>query len=259
MYRILIMNLLAHKIAFILLLLLVSINLLAQDENGNQVIETQLEFNDISENLLSLQDLLGAAEVHSPLLKMIDADIIIQELKVKSEKKDWLTYFSIDGSAKYGVFDNLILKEDLGVEDVSTHSTKQARYSVGVMLRLPISRFFDNSEKQIAENEAVKLNYQRERTVQELRNLVIVQYGNVLKAGAKLSLSTSEFESVKMQMMNTELNYKRGQISIADYTTHQSRYLDAKLVLEEAKIEFSTALFLLQETVGVNINLNKQN
>lgn len=252
------MNSLTYKISLILLFLIVSIHLKAQEEIANQVLETQLEFHDVAEDLLPLQDLLDAAEVHSPLLKMIDADIIIQDLKVKSEKKDWLSYFILDGTAKYGVFDNLILKEDFGFEDVSTQSTKQARYSVGVILRLPISRFFDNSEKQIAQNEAVKLGYQRERTLQELRNLVIVQYGNVLKAGAKLSLSTSEYESMKLQMMHTELNYKRGQISIADFTTHQTRYLDAKLVLEEAKIEYSTALFLLQETIGTTINLNKQ-
>lgn len=249
----------SFKILLLLIFVLVSPILIAQEVNSLPPLQTEIEFDNVADKLLPLNDLLDQAEVHSPLLKMLDADIIIQDLRVKSEKKDWLTYFNIDGSAKYGLFDNLILKEDLGIEDVSTQSSKQARYSFGVMVRFPISRFFDNSEKRIAKSEAVKLSYQREQKVLDLRNLVIVQYGNVLKAGAKLTLSTSALETAKIQMMNTELNYKRGQISISEYTTEQSRYLDSQLGLEEAKIEFTTAMFLLQETVGVNINLNSTN
>jgi outer membrane protein TolC len=213
----------------------------------------------IQYQLPKLESLLDSAVVNSPLLKIIDADIVIQDLKVKSEKKNWLSYFNVNGSAKYGRFDNLVIKEDLGLKDVGISNSEQTRYSFGLTVTVPFETIFDKSDINIAREEKEKLVHERDKTIQELRKLVIVQYGNLLRAHKRLMILTSQFESGKMLLYETELNYKNGLAQLSDYSKQNNEVLNTEMSLEESKVEFTTALYLLQETVGIRINLNTEN
>jgi hypothetical protein len=70
---------------------------------------------------------------------------------------------------------------------------------------------------------------------------------------------TSQFESGKMLLYETELNYKNGLAQLSDYSKQNNEVLNTEMSLEESKVEFTTALYLLQETVGIRINLNTEN
>lgn len=221
-------------------------------------ISNELDFYKLQKELIPLEQLLDSAEVNSPLLKIIDADILIQELRIKSEKKEWLSYFSVSGTAKYGMFDNLVISElEAGADDyLGSTNTKQTRYSVGLAVKVPFSSIFDKYNRDAAINEKAKLHYQRDNTISELRKLVISQYGNLMAAQNKLVARTSELETVKLEMADVELNFKNGQIPISAYTKQKSKLLNLQLLLEEIKIEFKVALYHLQETVGIDLNLN---
>lgn len=230
--------------------------IVANGQDSYNAISNELELYNLQDKMLPLEDLLDSAEVHSPLLKIIDADILIQDLRVKSEKKEWLSYFSVTGTAKYGMFDNLVINEEEVEDYVGSTSTKQSRYNVGFSVKVPFSSIFDKYNKNAAINEKVKLQHQRRNTISELRKLVITQYGNLLRAHTKLVLKTSELETVKLQMTDTELNYKNGKIPLSTFTKQKGELLNLQLSLEEIRIEFKVALFHLQETVGINLNLN---
>ncbi len=241
------------KIVFVAFVL--SYSVCSRGQAGFDEIDAELSMHNLQNEFLPLDQLLDSAEVHSPLLKMIDADIIIQDLKVKSEKKDWLSYFSLTGTAQYGMFDNLIINQDLGEDYLGSTSTKQSRYSVGLAVKLPFSSLFDKVNRDVALKEKVKLNYQRNNTITELRKLVINQYGNLLRAHSKLVIKTSELETVKLQMLDTEVNYRNGKIQLSEYTKQKGALLQLQLELEEVRIEHTVALHLLQETIGINVNL----
>ncbi|WP_282125498.1 TolC family protein [Marinifilum flexuosum] len=241
------------RILFSLLIMSLSIISNAQ---VSEVIDKELKLHNLKTKIIPLGQLLDSAVIHSPLLKMIDADILIQDLKIKSEKKDWLSYFSVTGSAKYGMFDNLIINESLGDESTGTTNAKQQRYSVGLSLKIPFSSIFDNVDREVAISEKVKLQYQKDKVVSELRKLVVTQYGNLLRAHAKLIIKTSELETMKMQMADTEVNYRNGKIPLADYSKQKSQLLNLRLECEEIRIEFTVAIHLLQETIGIKLNLN---
>lgn len=233
-----------------------SLPFISKGQDAASVIEQELNMHDLKSNILPLNQLLDSAEIHSPLLKMIDADIYIQDLKVKSEKKDWLSYFSLTGTAKYGMFDNLVINEEVGEDYLGSTNTKQSRYSVGLAIKVPFSSVFDKVNRNVALSEKEKLRHQRENTIIELRKLVITQYGNLLRAHSKLIIRTSEMETVKLQMADTELNYKNGKIPLTEFTKQKSELLDLQLQHEEVRIEFTVALHLLQETIGIDLNLN---
>jgi outer membrane protein TolC len=230
----------------------------AQQDTSNDIEQFLFE-NNLENVLLPLDNLLDSAQRYSPLLKIINSDIIIQELILKSEKNEWMSYFNVNGSVKYGRFDNLILSQDMGIEDAVVPTSAQIRYSLGLLFNIPFESFLDKSDKQIAKNEVIKLGYERDKTITELRKLVILQYGNLLRAHKRLIIKASELESEKMQMMDTELNYKNGLLTLSDYTNQKGVLLNLHLTYEEAKIEFITATNLLQEIVGIKLNLNIKN
>ncbi|MGQ1909556.1 TolC family protein [Marinifilum sp. RC60d5] len=244
-----------HK--FLLLAIFICMSVISYGQEIVTDIEDQLEVNNLKEKLLPLNELLTLAERHSPLLKMIDADIHIQDLRIKSEKKDWLSFFSVTGTAKYGMFENLIVTDEFELEDSgASSSTKQTRYTVGMSLKVPLNEIFNKLNRDVALSEKMKLQYQKTETISELRKLVITQYGNLLRAHSKLIIKTSELETVKMKMIDTEVNYRNGKLSLGDFTNQKSEILKLQLAYEETKIEFIVAVHILQETIGVSLNLN---
>ncbi len=246
-------------IKLILPVFLASIPFLGKPQvNTDSNAEHTIKQNAIQKKLPPLENLLDSAELYSPLLKIIDADILIQELIVKSEKKDWLSYFSMNGSAKYGRFDNLIIREDLGMEDVGVSNSEQTRYSLGLSIDIPFESVFDRSNSQIAQNEKIKLMHEREKTIQDLRKLVIVQYSNLVNAHNKLVILTSQMETEKILLYDTKLNYQKGLLKLADYSKQKNAVLDLELSMEESRVQFRTALLILQETIGIKLKLNPE-
>lgn len=224
----------------------------------NEIIDKNLTDNDITNQLPTLQQLQDSAVKHSPLLKIIDSDMVIQQLKIKSEKREWMRSLGFEAGAKYGMFDNLILTEDLGYQDLATSTTEQTRYNLGVYLRIPISSIIDNSNIKLATEEKNRLRYEKANSIKELRQLIIIQYNNIVKAHKGVVIRTAHVESYQVQMLRAEKDYENGVINIAEYARLQDVTLRAQLALEESKVELLTALQLLQETVGIKLSFKQQ-
>lgn len=220
-----------------------------------EIIDKNLVKNDITKQLPTLHQLQDLAVEHSPLLKIINSNVVIQQLKIKSEKRAWMQSLGFEAGAKYGLFDNLVLSEDLGYQDLATSTTEQTRYNLGVYLRIPLSLIADNSNVEIAKEEKHKLRYEKASNVKELRQLVIIQYSNVVKAHKAVVMRTTHMQSYQAQMFRADKDYENGLINIAEYVRLQDLALSAQIELENSKIELLTALQLLQETVGVKIKL----
>jgi len=125
--------------------------------------------NDISERLLPLSALMDSAALHSPMLKFYNADILINELKVKSEKRDWMRHLGVEAGVKYGLLDNVVFSSYFGANMNNFNS--ETRYSIGAYLRIPIGSVLDKSAVKMSEQEIVKAEQLFERTLQELRQL----------------------------------------------------------------------------------------
>lgn len=210
---------------------------------------------DILAMLPPLQNLFDSAAMFSPLLKMYDSDIVIQQLKVKLEKQGWMENLSFEAGLKYGKFDNLVLTEDLGLNDLAASTTQQTRYNLGVLFKIPLSRVLNGKNVQLAEIEADKLRYQKEETLTKLRQLVIVQYYNIVKAHNKLKVKIKDAEAYKIQVIRAERDFESGMINIAEYTRLLNMQSSTNLSLEDAKVEFIMAIQILKETVGTDIKL----
>lgn len=212
---------------------------------------------DITEKLPPLAELQAQAIDNSPIFKMLDADLVIGEFKVQEEKREWMSSIGIEGSAKYGLFDNLIITEDLGAMESNTQTTQQTRYSVGAYVKIPISAIIDNSNVKVAKAEKEKLRYQREARIQELRQLIIVRYYNVIREYRGIVIKLNAVENYRVQKLRAEEDFSNGEINVYEFARLDDMLSKAVLSLEGAKLDFSTAFHILEETVGVKINLKQ--
>lgn len=242
-----------RKLKVFFLIFLMPVYLLAQ-EYGN--ISTQKE--DIIKMLPPLRDLIDSAERNSPLLKLIEADVVIQRLKTVSLKREWMRNIGFEASVRYGygLLDNFVLSQNFGND--LYYQNIETRYNIGVFLKIPLSNIYDRSSIKISIKEQEKANYQLEKTLNELRQLIIVQYNNVVKAHRSLSLRTESLALYQIQAERAEKDYLNGQISISEYARLKEMLTGSLMNLEENKIEFLTALQLLQEAVGVKIELKQE-
>jgi outer membrane protein TolC len=210
--------------------------------------------NDISERLLPLSALMDSAALHSPMLKFYNADILINELKVKSEKRDWMRHLGVEAGVKYGLLDNVVFSSYFGANMNNFNS--ETRYSIGAYLRIPIGSVLDKSAVKMSEQEIVKAEQLFERTLQELRQLVIIQYNNLIKSHRSLIVRSNLVATYEAQMLRAEKDFTEGNIDVSEYARLNEMYTTSILNLEENKVEFNTALQILQETVGVKIDIN---
>lgn len=242
------------KITIIIFLIGVFTAFQAKAQISEDFITKSLSENDISKELPPLDTLLALAEKNSPLLNFYNADVIINELKVISEKRDWMEHLSFETDLRYGLFDNLIVTEDLGREDLATSTTEQTRYSVGVSLKIPLSKIADRKNRvNIAKSEKEKAIYQHEVVVRELRELVIIQYNNILKAHRLMVVNNANVSSFSVQVIRAEKDFTSGQINIAELARLREMLARGIENFESTKSDFQLAYLLMQETVGTQL------
>lgn len=212
---------------------------------------------DITEKLPPLEELQAQAIDNSPIFKMLDADVAIGEFKVQEEKRAWMNSMGIEGGARYGLFDNLIISQDLGLVESNTQTTEQTRYFLGAFVKIPLSAIIDNSNVKTARAEKDRLRYQREARIQELRQLIIVRYNGVIREYRGIVIKSNAVENYRVQKLRAEEDFNHGEINVYEFARLDDMLSKAVLSLEEAKLDFSTAFQILEETVGVKINLKQ--
>ena len=242
------------KITFVILFFSLLVTREVKAQVSEDFITKSLSENDISKELPPLDTLLAIAEQNSPLLNFYNADVIINELKVISEKRDWMEHLSFETDLRYGLFDNLLVTQQMGREDLATSTTEQTRYSVGVSLKIPLSKIADRKNRvNIAKSEKVKAMYQHEVAVRELRELVIVQYNNILKAHRLMVVNNANVSSFSVQVIRAEKDFTNGQINIAELARLREMLARGIENFESTKSDFQLAFLLLQETVGTHL------
>jgi len=242
------------KIVFGILLFSLFSSFCVKAQFPEDFITRSLKENDISKDLPPIDSLLEWAEKNSPLLSFYNADIIINELKVISEKRDWMEHLAFEADARYGLFDNLILTDDLGREDLSMSTTERTRYSLAIDLRIPLSKIVDRKNRiNIAKNETNKARFQRETAIKELRQLVILQYNNIIKAHRLMVVSNANVSSFNVQAIRAEKDFVNGKINIAELARLREMLARGIENFESNKSDFQLAYLLMQETVGTNL------
>jgi outer membrane protein TolC len=234
-----------HHVVFCLSILVMGGGLRAQDLAPDAIAGLQLR---------SLNDLLAAAENHSPLLKMqrLDAELLYSDLRLL--KKEWSNYVALSSSFQIGnvqFIDNLSAGS---VPDVRTVTRENVFAVAGVSVRLPLSDFLTKAERR--RQLELKLEQQRydvEQKTFELREVVIRQYNNLQRALRVLDIRSRDLNFHEMTTEMAERYFREGNMSLEDYTNAFNKRNEAEVRLEETKLDAHLLFLLLREVVGTEI------
>jgi outer membrane protein TolC len=239
------------SVLFVLLLMRLSVS----SQSYSELISQSLEQNDITRLLPALQTLIDSAILHSPVLKIGQSDMVIRKLRVLSENREWTRNIGFEAGIRYGLFDNLILKEQAGVEILQGSTSTQTRYNVGVFVKVPVSILIDRSNVKIAKEEEKQALYSLEQSMIAVRQAVILQYFDLIKMHKAMIIKNETVETYRVQMFRAEQDFINGLIGIAEYTRLKNMFTQAILDFEETKIDYLVAYQLLQEIVGISIEI----
>ncbi|SNZ01271.1 Outer membrane efflux protein [Flagellimonas pacifica] len=224
----------------------------------DEFIAINLEKNDITKVLPPLDSLIGLAHGNSPELKYRDADQKYWKARQRLAQTRWLDYFYLEAVYSYGVFDNLTASQLSGAPQASQtlFSTKQDRYTFGPSLKIPISAILNRKNTiRSAKAEAERSVYEKEIDKAQLRELVITRYNALIKAHRLLFVYGSIVDTYKIQSLRAETEYKNGIISVPEYTRLTQMLNEAIVAHEAQKSELSLAILLLEEVVGIKLNI----
>lgn len=242
-------------IVSVLLVVCFGCPLFAFAQSQSAFLERSLASNDITQRLPSLDTLLKAAEQYSPLLKEQDANIALAKLEEQVQRRDWMRYLGGNVGWSYGQFDALTVNPDAAV-GVATTTSSQNRYTIGAFFKMPLFAVLNRSnaiqQTQIAQEQAL---YRRQFQAIEVRKLVITQYQDLVQAHRLLLISNNSFQTIKLQAERTEREFVDGLINVTEYARVYDMLIKSTEALETRKIAFVTAYLLLEETMGIKLNL----
>jgi len=214
--------------------------------------------DDIESILPPLETIIDSAIAKNPYVKFRDLQITVNTHKLKSDRADWTRDIGFQTDVRYGTFDNFATNVVEGQNPAlsSTRNT-QTNYGVGAYIRIPFYDFL-NRKNQInlakAEIDQAKSFSLVQRN--ELRQMVIRQYNDLIIKQRLLKIKTKYAETSRIHMQMVEKEFINGTVTLTEYSSLSEIGSRAELELESAKMEFRTAFMILEEIVGIKFNLN---
>ena len=219
-----------------------------------------LLYDDIESILPPLETIIDSAISNSPYVKFRDLQIDVNGYKLKADRTLWMKNLGIQTDVRYGTFDNFSTNTAEGQNPalIATRSN-QLNYGAGAYIKLPLYDFM-NRKNQIRLAKAEVDQAQNLSLVQrnEVRQLVIKQYNDLIIKSRILKIKLKYAETSKINMEMVEKEFLNGIIAVSEYARISESVSRTETDIETAKIDFRTAYMILEEIVGVKFNRTKK-
>jgi outer membrane protein TolC len=244
----------SHKIQILLtiMIILVSrIDCFSQDLPSPDVINDGAEFA-----IPPLNALIDSAILHNPYVKFRDNQILINEAKLKMNQTQWTRNIGFQTDIRYGTFNNFNNSTTGGqTPDINSTLTTEFNYGVGAYIRLPFDEIFNHknlikSSKSEVEQASNMAAVQR----QELRQLVIKQYNELMLKVKLFQIKSKYLETSRINVAMAEKEFKNGTIPITEYSRVSEMLSIAETEYQTVKAEYNNAYMILEDIVGFKLN-----
>ena len=228
---------------------------MAQSVDSSTIESMHAEFK---KKIPTLEMLIDTTCANSPILKSQQANIDINQLRLKITKNEWIKNINIESSVQYGMFGNILLNSD-AVDPLANSvltTNKQTRYSTGLSIKLPISEILSRKhEIKIGEESLVQTRMEKEKLTEELRKLIIIQYNDLMLKHKVLLIINNNLLSQNLQLLMTEKEFLNNKVDIGELARIREMQSKSQIEYETAKTAFNTSYQLLQEITGIKFNL----
>lgn len=194
------------------------------------------------DSLPSLQFFIDSGVVNSPAVKMYQANIDQNQNELKLAKYYWLKEIYLTADSKYGRYGNAQPGDQLSLG-----------YGTGAVIKVPFNALFGAKErKSIAKLKVQESTFQKEMITEELTKAIIKQYHETLYRKEVLKLSSESLEFAYVNNKLAEKEFKGGTITIDQYARVSEVYFTQLRLMEDAKMQLTTAFTILLEMTGLN-------
>jgi outer membrane protein TolC len=202
---------------------------------------------------VALPLLTTAAVQHSSQLRAIDKELAIGQQDVIIAKKNILNIVSLGGNYTYGNLAGVALADPGNPSQFTTFSS--SRYSTGVAVTLPLDRIATRGNtikrEQLGVERTQALRQEREN---ELRQLVIQSYQNVLLAKKLLTIRQEASVTVQTSYRLAEKQFRQGQLSLTDFSVASNSVTEVAVAETSARTQYETSFMLLEELTGAKVS-----
>ena len=214
--------------------------------------------DDFEISLPPLQTLIDSALTKNPYVRFRDLQIKVNNYKLNSERSHWTNNLGFQSDMRYGTFDNFSTNTNEG-QVPSTFATRnnQLNYGVGAYIKFPLSELTDRRNLvNTAKTEIEQAKSMAEVQRQELRQLVIRQYNELILKIKLLRIKSKYLETSHINIEMAEKEFKNGVLSVSEYSRLSEIANMAETDYQTVHAEFTTAYMILEEIVGFKLNFN---
>lgn len=127
-------------------------------------------------------------------------------------------------------------------------------YTVGATLRVPI---YDGSnrrsEKVIGQSRTAQADAAIRLMAKQVENEIVGYYNDIASSKSKIELLALQVQVAQKAYHQAEVNYRTGAITNLELLTSSTNVTNAKLQLEQEKINYTITFYRLMVAVGKNV------
>lgn len=241
------------KNKYIICLIVAVLSLYSNNIRSQEVDEeisdyTQLDPEDYLNITLPPLDLLFANARNNPAYQLAQNRVRYEHKLLTKEKKSFLSFFSLRGSYQYGMLGNDITYSDVVTPVVSSYSsTAQNNYTIGGVVNIPISDFFDLSARVTRQRiNARSAELEREIKFEELKKEIVQLYATATSQLTILKMKAENVMLASTQYKIVEKDFVNGQANSSELSTEKANQTKALEEYEISKSQLNTSLLMLE-------------
>ena len=214
--------------------------------------------DDIEYRLPPLEVLIDSAIVHDHQVNFRNKQISVNTYKLRADQKQWMRDIGFQADYRYGTFDNFSTNTAEGQSPATFSTTRsESKYGFGAYLKFPLFDVVNRTNQvNMSKTEIAQARDMFEMQVAELRQKVIRQYNDLVLKQRILQVKTKYLETSRMNQLMAEKEFINGVVNISEYTRISSICSQTESDYESAKMDFKTAYMILEEIVGIKLNIN---
>jgi outer membrane protein TolC len=213
--------------------------------------------DDITQMLPPVSALLDSAFIHDPGLKFTQLQYLIDKGNLHTNQAQWTQDIGVQANAGYGTFDYLYNNNVAGAsQQTTTLRQNESQYGVGGFVRLPLYDLV-NRKNQIKIAKAVMQQAETlsESRKNEIRELVIKQYNDMVVKQRVLKIKSRYLETSRINLQMAEKGFLKGAISVDDYSRVSEIGSRTETDYETAKMDFINSYMIMEVMTGTKFNI----
>lgn len=212
----------------------------------------------ISPNLVfpPLSVMIDSALATNAMVRFREQGIIGKQCNLNSYRNYWTRNLGIQADVRYGTFDNFSTNTSEGqIPAAFATRSNQTNYGAGAYIKFPLQDVVNRKNLiRMAKSELDQAHSMAEAQRDEVTQLVIKQYNEVLLKQRLLKIKSKNLSTARVNMEMVEKEFQNGVIPVTEYARISDIVARNESDFETARTEYITSYMILEEIVGFRFN-----